>query len=352
MRVAAFFAGCGGLDLGFRNAGFEIAYANDIDPAVWETYEKNHKLVVDKRSITEVPSDEVPDVIGIIGGPPCQSWSLAGAMRGIEDPRGKLFYEYARILQDKRPLFFLAENVPGLISSAHIDEFKKIINKLSDIGYNISYKLLDARNYGVPQERKRVIIVGYRKDLKKKFEFPLPTHSDTQVSRIDGKKLQKWVNLSEAIGNMPPAVPALPKNKANIYTQVPNHEYMTGGFSTMYLSRNRRKEWDNQSFTIQAGGRHAPLHPSSSKMQKISKDKWVFDDADDVRRMSVRECARIQTFPDDFIFQYKNVSDGYKMIGNAVPVKLAQAIASRIMEDLSFSKAVKIEHKTSRKAKQ
>ena len=322
-QVASLFSGCGGLDLGFSNAGFDIAFANDNDPDVWQTYEKNHHTIIDKRSIRDVKSEDIPEVIGIIGGPPCQSWSLAGAMRGIKDSRGRLFYEYVRILKYKKPLFFLAENVPGIISSVHLPEFLKIINEFKKIGYNVSYKLLDARDFGVPQERKRVIIIGYRKDLGKYFSFPQPG--------------RKQISLKEAIGDLPESLPALEHNTRNGSLQIPNHEHMHGGFSTIYMSRNRRKNWQEQSFTIQAGGRHAPLHPSSSQMIKIGSDKWTFHGGSNAkhRRLSVRECARIQTFPDNFIFYYDNIANGYKMIGNAVPVKLAEAIAQTIKADFA-----------------
>jgi len=126
----------------------------------------------------------------------------------------------------------------------------------------------------------------------------------------------------------------LDKNKANNPKdlEIPNHEYMVGDFSSMYMSRNRVRSWEKQSFTIQAGGRHAPCHPQANPMVKIEKDKQIFDPntPKPYRRLSVRECARIQTFPDDFIFYYNNISDGYKMVGNAVPVKLSQSIANRI----------------------
>jgi len=120
MKIISLFSGAGGLDLGFTNKGFEIVFSNDNDKDVWETFEKNHKTIIDKRSIVDIKSNEIPHAEGIIGGPPCQSWSLAGAMRGIEDNRGKLFYEYLRILRDQKPLFFLAENVAGIISKTHI----------------------------------------------------------------------------------------------------------------------------------------------------------------------------------------------------------------------------------------
>lgn len=335
MKVISLFSGCGGLDLGFRNAGFNIIFANDNDKDVWETFEKNHDISINKHSISCIASNEIPDADGIIGGPPCQSWSLAGAMRGVEDERGKIFYEYIRIIKDKKPLFFVAENVPGIISRTHLPEFKKIIQNFSDLGYNISYKILDSKDYGVPQERKRVIIVGYNKKIGKKFQFPTPSNQKSLDSKRTCKNDKKWQTLGDAIGDLPPAIPAKEKNKTNETLEIPNHEYMNGGFSSIYMSRNRKKCWDEQSFTIQAGGRHAPLHPDSSDMQKVETDLWEFKDKNPFyRRLSVRECARIQTFPDNFIFYYNNVSKGYKMVGNAVPVKLAELIAKRIKEDL------------------
>lgn len=321
LKVVSLFSGCGGLDLGFVNSGFDIIFANDKDPDVWETFELNHKLKIDRRSITDIPSGEIPEAIGLIGGPPCQSWSLAGAMRGINDNRGKLFYEYLRILKDKQPLFFLAENVAGILSKTHYPEFVKLIKEFQNLGYYVTYKLVNAKDYGVPQERKRVIVVGYRKDLGKEFIFPEPNGMST--------------SLQSAIGNLPESMPAKPKNKPNDNLKIKNHEHMLGGFSTIYMSRNRKKSWDEQSFTIQAGGRHAPLHPQSLPMTKLGTDKWSFDKADSsYRRLSIRECARIQTFPDSFNFCYDNLSKGYKMIGNAVPVKLSEVMAKKIKADL------------------
>jgi DNA (cytosine-5)-methyltransferase 1 len=337
LKVCSLFSGCGGLDLGFTKAGFKLAFANDNDKSVWETFEKNHHLKIDKRSIAGIKSNEIPKADGIIGGPPCQSWSLAGKMRGANDQRGQLFYEYVRVIKDKQPLFFVAENVPGIISKTHLKEFKKLLNEFEKVGYNVNYKLMDSRDYGVPQERKRVIIVGYNKKLKKRFEFPAPTHAKEPTKNILGKTLKPWATLKEVIGDMPKAKPAKEKNKKNKTLRIPNHEYMNGNFSTIFMSRNRRKNWCDQSYTIQAGGRHAPLHPSSTKMRKVEEDKWEFEGVNPkYRRLSVREAARIQTFPDNFIFYYDNVAEGYKLVGNAVPVKLAEAIAKKIKKDLQL----------------
>ena len=327
MKVASFFSGAGGLDLGFANAGFDIVFANDNWGGGWETFEKNHSIPINKKSIVNISPNEIPEVVGFIGGPPCQSWSLAGAMKGINDPRGKLFYNYVNLIKEKKPLFFLAENVAGILSPTHYKEFMKIVEAFKQIGYNVNYKLLDAKDYGVPQERKRVIIVGYHEKLGKKFEFPEPN--------------SKLLTIKDIIGNLPAPVPAKEKNKTNSNLSVPNHEYMNGGFSTIYMSRNRVRSWDEPSFTIQAGGRHAPIHPQAPKMKFIGKNKREFIKGKEhlYRRLSVRECARIQTFPDNFIFYYNDVADGYKMIGNAVPVKFAEAIAKKIMYDLKGMQA-------------
>ena len=320
MKVVSLFSGAGGLDLGFEKAGFEIVFANEFDKTIWETYEKNHKAPLDKRDIRKILSNEIPDCDGIIGGPPCQSWSEAGALRGIEDERGKLFYEYIRILKDKKPKFFVAENVSGMLANIHKDAVKNIIAEFDKADYNISISLVNAVDFGVPQDRKRVFYIGIRKDLKKTFNLVAP-------------EVKKLV-LKDAIWDLKDsAIPALKFNKTNgTNCKVLNHEYMTGGFSTIYMSRNRVRSWDEPSFTIQAGGRHAPIHPQAPKMVFIEQNKreFVKGKEDLYRRLSIRECARIQTFPDDFEFVYTNLADAYKMIGNAVPVQLAYTIAEEI----------------------
>lgn len=324
MKVASFFSGAGGLDLGFENAGFDIVFANDNWKGCWKTYEKNHNLKINRKSIEDITGDEIPDVEGFIGGPPCQSWSLAGAMKGIKDSRGQLLYDYVRLIEEKKPKFFLAENVPGMVCKTHYDEFEKFRDALKDIGYSISFQVLNANDYEVPQDRKRVFLVGLRDDLNKEFEFPKP--------------ISPKLTLKDAIGDLPEPLPAYGKNKANPDSKllVSNHEYMTGDFSSMYMSRNRVRKWDEPSFTIQAGGRHAPCHPQANTMIKVGKDKRAFDpdSPKPYRRLSVRECARIQTFPDEFKFYYSSINDGYKMIGNAVPVKLAENIAKQIKKVL------------------
>ena len=264
LKIVSLFSGAGGLDLGFKSAGFDIIFANEFDKDIWATYEHNHpETPLDKRSITLIDENEVPECDGIIGGPPCQSWSEGGARRGINDKRGQLFFDFIRILQAKKPSFFLAENVSGMLAERHSEALENIKNTFQEAGYDLHFKLLNATDYGIAQDRKRVIFIGFRSDLNIDYSFPQP-HDETQALKDIIKDLEDS------------AVPALNKSKPNPEAKIANHEYMTGGFSSMYMSRNRVRSWDEPSFTIQAGGRHAPIHPSSPKMIKIETDKFMF----------------------------------------------------------------------------
>ena len=158
MKVISLFSGCGGLDLGFEQAGFEIPIANEFDKTIWETFKINHpKTKLIEGDIRNIKESDFPDEIdGIIGGPPCQSWSEAGALRGINDARGKLFYEYIRILKDKTPKFFLAENVSGMLANRHTEAVQNILKMFKECGYDVSLTLVNAKDYGIAQERKRI----------------------------------------------------------------------------------------------------------------------------------------------------------------------------------------------------
>ena len=258
------------------------------------------------------------------------------SLRGIDDKRGQLFFDFMRILADKQPLFFLAENVSGMLLPVHRKALENIKSMFCECGYNLSFQLLNACDFGVPQDRKRVFFVGYRKDINSVFQFPA------------GNTVFEKITLRDAIYDLKDnALPAQINNKTNgDKCKIPNHEYMTGGFSTIYMSRNRVRNWDEISYTIQAGGRHAPMHPQAPKMKFIEQNVRIFSPGQEdlYRRLSVRECARIQTFPDDFIFHYNSIAAGYKMIGNAVPVLLAYSLADKIKEDLDrvFSKKINV----------
>ena len=329
MHIVSLFSGCGGLDLGFERAGFNVIWANEFDKTIWETYEYNHKgTILDKRSITDISADEIPDCDGIIGGPPCQSWSTGGSKRGLNDKRGQLFWDYIRILNAKNPKFFVAENVKGMLLGRYgdaLDNFKQAFKQAGEYGYDLYFQLVNAADYNVPEDRERVLFIGIRKDLNLHYIFPQPT---TPVGHR--------VTLKDAIWDLRDAKPIPVGNgieeRRRQRGKIKNNEYLTGGFSSIYMSRNRVRDWDEVSFTIQAGGRQAPIHPSAPKMVSVGKDQHAFVAGKEhlYRRLSVREVARIQTFPDDFVFLYDNISTGYKMIGNAVPVNLAYIVARSI----------------------
>lgn len=328
MNVISLFSGCGGLDLGFERAGFHIPVANEFDPTIYETFKINHpKTHLIEGDIRQVTKEDIApyidgEVDGIIGGPPCQSWSEAGALRGIEDARGKLFYDYIRLLKEFAPKFFLAENVSGMLANRHSEAVQNILHMFEETGYDVSLTLVNAKNYGVAEERKRVFYIGFRKDLNIQFVFPKGSTEE------DDAKL----TLRDIIWDLQDtAVPAGPKNHHNPEA-VNNNEYFTGAFSPIFMSRNRVKGWDEQAFTVQASGRQCQLHPQAPKMQKFGKDDCRFVEGSEhlYRRMTIREIARIQGFPDDFQFLYKETNNAYKMIGNAVPVNLAYEIATAI----------------------
>ena len=230
MKVISLFSGSGGLDLGFEKAGFDIPVANEYDPTIWETFEVNHpntKMI--RGDIRNMNEDDFPDDIdGIIGGPPCQSWSEAGTLRGIEDARGKLFYDYIRILKEKQPKFFLAENVSGMLATRHSEAVANIIKMFRDSGYDVTMTLVNAKDYGVAQERKRVFYIGFRKDLNIEFIFPEGSTKD------DTKK----ITLKDIIWDLQDtAVAAAPKNHHN-NNAINSNEYFTGAYSPIFMSRN------------------------------------------------------------------------------------------------------------------
>ena len=328
MKVISLFSGCGGLDLGFEKAGFEIPIANEFDKTIWETFKVNHpKTKLIEGDIRNIKESDFPDEIdGIIGGPPCQSWSEAGALRGINDARGKLFYEYIRILKDKKPKFFLAENVSGMLANRHAEAVQNILKMFKECGYNVSLTLVNAKDYGVAQERKRVFYIGFRDDLNIDFTFP----------KGSTEKDEDKITLKDIIWDLKDtAVPTLARNKHNPEA-INNNEYFTGAYSPIFMSRNRVKQWDEQAFTVQASGRQCQLHPQAPQMEKVDLNKCQFVPGKEnlYRRMTVREVARVQGFPDDFKFIYTDTDNAYKMIGNAVPVNLAYEIACGIKQAL------------------
>lgn len=346
LNVVSLFSGCGGLDLGLELAGLDVVigkekvnqllknkqeffnlrdkslfhtiYTNDIFKEANQSYQLNFpmSIVQHERDIRKIKN--FPDCDIVLGGFPCPGFSEAGP-RLIDDERNFLYIHFIRSLIQAKPRFFIAENVKGLLTLGKGEVVKQIIQDFESAGYNVTYKLVNARDYGVPQIRERVFIIGIRNDMNFNYEFPAPTHGEQP-------ELLPYLTLQDTIYD-------LKDNPGN---------YFKGGFSPIYLSRNRKKKWNEQSFTIQASGRQAPLHPGGKPMEKISADQWILPgNQNEHRRLSVKEIARIQTFPDWFKFSDGNnqsISENgrldkvYKQIGNAVPVELARAIATPIAQ--------------------
>lgn len=333
MNILSLFSGCGGLDLGFEKAGFNIPVANEFDRAIWETFRINHpKTHLIEGDIRNIKKEDIikifdGEIDGIIGGPPCQSWSEAGSLKGIEDARGQLFFDYIRLLTELKPKFFLAENVSGMLANRHSEAVENIFSMLNEAGYNVNLNLVNAKDYGIAEERKRVFYIGFRKDLNITFKFPKGSTKDEKNK----------ITLKDIIWDLQyTAVPAELKNHHNS-NAINNNEYYTGAYSPIFMSRNRVKQWDEQAFTVQASGRQCQLHPQAPKMIKHDKNDCRFVEGQEhlYRRMTIREVARIQGFPDDFKFIYKDTNTAYKMIGNAVPVNLAYEIATAIKHYLN-----------------
>jgi len=308
--IVSLFAGAGGLDIGFENQGFKTIWANDIDKDACETYKTWSNAEVVQGDISKIDFNNIPEATVITGGFPCQGFSLAGP-RKIDDNRNILYRYFVKLVEEKQPYAFVAENVKGILTLGDGTILEAIIEDFSEKGYIVFPNLVNAADYGVPQDRWRVIMLGFRKDLGiTEFEFPQP--------------FKKRVTLKEALIGM----------------HEPNQcDICNAAFSSRYMSRNRKRGWDDVSYTIPAMSKQVTLHPSSPNMKKIGDDEWKFGDNGVTRRFSWQEAAIIQTFPKDMQFA-GNLTSKYKQIGNAVPVKLAEVVAKelKILLDTTLTK--------------
>lgn len=211
MKVVSLFSGAGGLDLGFKMAGHEIIWANDLYEDAVETYKHNLGDHIVCEDISKIDAKEIPECDIIIGGFPCQGFSVANMKRHEADERNALYKQLIRVIEAKKPKFFLAENVKGLTNLAKGAVFKMILSDFAALGYKVSYRVLNAADYGVPQTRQRVIIIGVRNDIDFEYIFPSPTNS-----KDGGDGLPRWVSVGEALSNIPD--PDLPND-------LPNHDY-------------------------------------------------------------------------------------------------------------------------------
>lgn len=299
IQMVSLFCGAGGLDIGFENAGFETIWANDFDKDACETHRAWSNAEIVQGDIGKIDFDKIPDTEFIAGGFPCQGFSLAGP-RKIDDKRNVLYRYFVQLVEKKQPKAFIAENVKGILTLGNGAIIEAIINDFSSKGYNVNATLVNAADYSVPQDRHRVIIVGIRKDLEKEFIFP--------------KKHEKKVTIKEALKSIDPPS---------------KDEICNAPYSPRYMSRNRKRGWDEQSFTIPAMAKQVTLYPGSPDMIKLGTDLWRFGDGSETRRFSYREAAAIQTFPSKIEFK-GDITNKYKQIGNAVPIKLAEAVAREL----------------------
>ncbi len=333
-RLISLFSGCGGLDLGFEKAGFKKVWANDFDADAQAVYSLNLGEI-DGRDILNVGEEDIPDGDILTAGFPCQPFSSAGSRKGVFDSRGMLYKECLRIIKNKMPKVIVFENVRGLLSTKYIDGRNLVeviiedLSTMNGIGYNVVYKLLNASDYGVPQNRQRVFFVGVKKDLGVKFVFPPKQKKDNLTLRHileipkEVKNQVDWVLSPQAL-EMVNYIP-----EGGSWKDVP-YEKLAPRFQRIrddmkkYRSPNfyRRFSRDEINGTITASAQPENcgiIHPVEN------------------RRYTIREVARIQSFPDDFVFidnSPKNITAMYKVIGNAVPVSLAQSIAFAIMEQV------------------
>lgn len=316
LKVASLFCGCGGTDVGllggfdflgksYPNNPVEIVYANDIDDNACRIFEENFGITPDNRDIREIKSEELPDFDILTGGFPCQSFSIVAQnpkRLGVKDDRGKLFFEMCRILRDKKPKCFIAENVKGILSANEKNAFPLIIKEFEDSGYNVSYKLLNAVNFGVPQKRERVIIVGIRKDLGFTFDFNgLPQEGDfpiTTLSQVIEKEVpEKYFFSQKAVDGMMRKRETMNKGRAQDITQPCN----TVGAHLAKVSLNSTDP------VLMVGERY--------------------------RRFTPREVARIQSFPENFEL-VGSESAQYRALGNAIAPVMFWHVANMVTKQI------------------
>jgi DNA (cytosine-5)-methyltransferase 1 len=317
MKIVSLFSGAGGLDLGLIAAGHTIIWANDIDDDAVATYAKNIGDHIICDPIENIKSSSIPDCDVVVGGFPCQGFSQANLLRFEKDKRNRLYLEFKRIISDKKPKYFLAENVRGILSLANGRAIEKIEKDFAAAGYRIKKKLFNVVNFGVPQSRWRVIIAGTRKDLPESadYNFPAETHADPRKAKK--QKLKSWISVGEALSKIPE-----PHEKHSF----PNHVCSQYKITNRNFTGHRWTDPEKPSPTILArgngkGGVCAIQHP------------------DNHRRMSVRESATIQTFPLNFEF-IGRMNSCYRQVGNAVPVLFARHLGMQLgIEETSMQEA-------------
>lgn len=328
-KVASFFAGCGGMDLGLHWAGFDIVYANEIDSAAAATYSANLPLAVDNRSVLDVDLSKIPQHDLLVGGFPCQPFSYAGKRKGLEDDRGLLFLSLIEDLYVNRPKHFIFENVKGLLTHAKGETFNNVKQAIKDADYSLTYAVLNAADFGCAQSRERLFIVGTRNDLDANFLFPDISIKKSSVKEVIGDLLGK----SDALNHEPMKHT---KRILERYKYIPQG----GSMKDVPEEHQQRKRGDVNIVSGKMSSQsYHRLNENSISPTICAMFQAHFIHYSEDRNLTAREAARLQSFPDDFIFQGKRVNmswdtelSQYQQIGNAVAPKMAYVLGRSLYE--------------------
>ena len=309
MKCASFFAGVGGIDIAFEQAGFEIVYANELDKFAVETFKANHKAFIDHRSIVDVKDDEIPDFDVMLAGFPCQAFSVAGYRKGFEDKgRGDLYFELERIFIKKQPQIIFLENVKNLVSHDHGRTFE-----IMDNGYHIKYQVLNASEYGnIPQNRERIYVVCFKnEDLMNKFQFPekIDLTATIQDMLEDEKHIDKKYFYTEKTPFFEKLVEEI-KDAKTLYQ-----------WRRQYVRANKSNLCPTLTANMGTGGHNVPLLNVQGKKNTI-------------RKLTPRECFNFQGYPKDFMLPNISNASLYKQAGNSVVVPVIKRIAEQIKKVL------------------
>ncbi|HIP26331.1 MAG TPA: DNA cytosine methyltransferase [Flavobacteriaceae bacterium] len=305
MKVGGLFAGIGGIELGFKKAGFDIAWANEIDKNACITYRANHKHTLFEKDLKDLKTSEVENIDILTGGFPCQAFSIAGYQKGFRDDRGNVFFRILDFIDDLNPKVVFLENVKNIIGHDKGKTFKRIIYELEDVrGYTVKYEILNSCEYGgVPQNRERIYIVAFKnKENAQRFEFPKPKKllkkvTDLFDTEVDEKfyytNSRYYTQLKDEM-----------KNKDTVYQ-----------WRRVYVRENKSKLCPTLTANMGTGGHNVPL---------------IIDDKD-IRKLTPRECARFQGYSESFVFPKELANSAlYKQVGNSVTVPVIEAIAKEI----------------------
>ncbi|PYZ94930.1 hypothetical protein CR194_05250 [Salipaludibacillus keqinensis] len=355
LTVVSLFSGGGLMDLGFVNVGYKIIWANDVDKFAVRAYKTNIGDHIIEKDISNIKISDIPDSDVIIGGFPCQPFSFSGSNEGVNDKNGKLAYQFYRLIKAKKPIAFVAENVKGLTTSKHGEFLIKFVEMLKELGYKVTYRTLIASEYGIPQNRERVFIVGIREDLNKQFDFNklgktekvnvrmalsaiegLPNHENTMKffsqqavfgglkrggkGGTYGMRIQEWENASNTL-------------RSHIAKDGIDFVHPNCGLTNKYLSNFYKLKQENSNIDL------------NQKAEEIVNNNLP-------RRLSARECLRIQSVPDTYYFVDKSVpailkskpdlavpvTTQFKIIGNGVPTLLAKKVADSLKTVISSNK--------------